>query len=189
VGILCRLGTKFVDATPRQLAALQDAVEPVRDAIARGPGNEAALARIEALKGSGQPDRVFCPAAAPAKRPAAPPAAALEGTFRTSFSERELESSPRLMDQGELNGENWGELTLRFSHGQVVLSQRNKYTSTEVVGTYTTDGDALTLDIPERGETWAFRWTLYRDTLTFKRDTALGPGPTPWLVKPFKKVR
>jgi hypothetical protein len=32
----------------------------------------------------------------------------------------------------------------------------------------------------------AFRWNLYRDTLTFKRDEKSGVGPTPFL--PWRRV-
>jgi hypothetical protein len=38
------------------------------------------------------------------------------------------------------------------------------------------------------GETFAFRWSLYRDVLTFKRDASLGVAPTPWLVKPWRRA-
>jgi hypothetical protein len=38
-------------------------------------------------------------------------------------------------------------------------------------------------------ETFVFHWSLYRGTLKFERDEKLGVGPTPWLVKPWRRVR
>jgi hypothetical protein len=40
----------------------------------------------------------------------------------------------------------------------------------------------------EAGGTFAMRWSLYRDVLTFKRDPSLGGAPTPYLVKPWRRA-
>src|SRR6185503_1739195 len=97
-------------------------------------------------------------------------------------------------DAAEINDENWGEMTLRLSDGRVRVSQRNSRTSSEVSGTYTTDGDVIKFDMEELGETWGFRWSLYRGTLTLKRDEKkLGPAdevaaPAPLLIFPGERV-
>jgi hypothetical protein len=54
---------------------------------------------------------------------------------------------------------------------------------------YTTDGDVIKLQFDEIGETWGFRWSLYRGTLKLERDKTLGVppelhAPTPLLVHP-----
>ena len=38
------------------------------------------------------------------------------------------------------------------------------------------------------GETFAVRWSLFRDKLTFTRDEALGIIPTPYLIEPWERV-
>lgn len=38
------------------------------------------------------------------------------------------------------------------------------------------------------GETFAFRWSLYQDILTFTRDEELGVVPTPYLIEPWRRV-
>jgi hypothetical protein len=49
-------------------------------------------------------------------------------------------------------------------------------------------GNTVRLEIDQAGETFASRWNLYRDTLKFQRDEKLGVGPTPYLVKPWRRV-
>jgi hypothetical protein len=91
----------------------------------------------------------------------------------------------------EISEENWGEFTLTFDHGRVTLEGRNDHGSGSTSGTYTINGKAITLRFTEganAGETFAARWSLYRDVLTFERDPSLGELPTPWLVKPWRRV-
>jgi TRAP-type C4-dicarboxylate transport system substrate-binding protein len=194
IGVVCRLGTKFVHATPAQLAALQASVQPVYRAIERGAGNRAAIERIRELKGASRPDELSCARRdTPSPRPTQPTQAApeLEGTYVTSFSEQELARSPLLTDAGEINDDNWGHFTLRLSNGHVRLTQRNarRHSDAWLSGRYTTDGDAIEFHYPVTGDTFAYRWSLYRGTLKFERDETLGIGPTPFLVKPWRRVR
>jgi len=68
------------------------------------------------------------------------------------------------------------------------VTQRNDVTSGSTSGTYTINGKAITLRFTagaNAGETFAARWSLYRDVLTFKR---LGGLPTAYLVKPWRRV-
>jgi TRAP-type C4-dicarboxylate transport system substrate-binding protein len=185
--VLCRLGAKFVEATPSQVAELRAAVQPVYRMIERGAGNAEAVARIRELKGDADPDSLTCPEGQTTAAEAGG-SATLKGTYTTSFSERELANSRELGDPGEVNDENWGDFTLRFSGGRFRLTQRNSRMTSEAYGPYTTEGDALRLEAENLGETWAFRWSLYHGTLKFQRDEELGVGPTPWLVKPWRRV-
>jgi hypothetical protein len=115
----------------------------------------------------------------------------LDGVYRTSFTREELAASPLLTDPGEASEENWGRFTLTLQHGRVTLDQRTDVASFSTSGTYTVNGDAIVLSFTSgenAGETFAFRWSLYRDVLTFKRDASLGVAPTPWLVKPWRRA-
>jgi hypothetical protein len=74
------------------------------------------------LKGDSRAPTLACPsdttAAADGQAPAsgsAGKAAALQGTYRVSLTEKELADSPLLSDQGEINDQNWGQLTLKLS--------------------------------------------------------------------------
>jgi TRAP-type C4-dicarboxylate transport system substrate-binding protein len=186
---LCAVGTRPVPANPGQRAALVAAVEPVYRMIERGPGNPAALARIHELKGNSGPDTLACTRTQTPSPPTHRPAHQLEGTYRASFSKQELADSP-LLDAGEINDENWGDLTLRFTlDGKFRISVHNRVSEGSQSGTYRTSGDKLVLNVAETGETFAYRWSLYRGTLKFERDEKLGVGPTPWLVKPWRRVR
>jgi TRAP-type transport system periplasmic protein len=120
-----------------------------------------------------------------------PQEGAIDGVYRTTVTRNALERSPLLYEPGEVNDENWGELTLTFDDGRVTFEQENDVTSTSTSGTYELDGDTVVLDFTEgvnAGETFAVRWSLFRDKLTFTRDQALGAIPTPYLIEPWNRV-
>lgn len=199
--VLCRIGAKFVEATPAQVEALQTAVQPVYRTIERSPGNAEAIASIRELKGDSGPQTLACLGSqAPASSSETPAsgtagdAPELEGTYRMHLTEKELADSPLLVDQAEVNDENWGELALTLSDGRARYSISNDRAAFEVSGRYTTEGDVIKLHFDEIGETWGFRWSLYRGTLKLERDETLGippelHAPTPLLVKSWERVR
>lgn len=191
--VICRIKPTLVEASASDRAALETAVEPVYRTIEKSPGNAEAIAAIRRLKGSTPPDDVDCGGVNEQASSSDSADSKLEGTFRTKLTEDELAKSPFIQDAAEVNDENWGNLTLRLSHGQVRYSQRNDQASFDVAGTYTTDGDVIKMVFDEIGETWGFRWSLYRGTLEFKRDPSLGVppelhSPTPFLVNPWERV-
>ena len=118
-------------------------------------------------------------------------ASPLVGTYKTSFTKEELATSPQLYDKGEVNVENWGDLTLTFDpDGNVTFTQANAISSSSTTGTYSATEDHFVLAFAEgvnKRETFSGRWSLYRDTLTFER---LGVEilPTPYLVKAWTRV-
>ena len=98
------------------------------------------------LKGDSRAPTLACPsdttAAADGQAPAsgsAGKAAALQGTYRVSLTEKELADSPLLSDQGEINDQNWGQLTLKLSDGRVRYSQSNDRDRFQASGRYETD--------------------------------------------------
>ena len=115
----------------------------------------------------------------------------LDGVYRASFTREELARSPLLYESGEINDENWGDLTLTFDEGHVTFEQENDVTSTATSGTYELDDDTVVLDFTEgvnAGETFAVSWSLFRDQLTFTRDEGLGIIPTPYLIEAWERV-
>jgi hypothetical protein len=185
-GILCQRGLRFVRATDRDLAGLRRAVQPVYDQLGRNPQTRTLLQRIQVMKQTASataiPDSPGCSPSTSALAAANQQATLLDGVYRTSFTREELAKWE------QVNEQNWGELTLTFDHGRFTLRQRNTLANSSNSGTYSIQGDAITFKEP--GWTFAFRWSLYRDVLTFKRDPALGGEvPTPYLVKPWRRVR
>jgi hypothetical protein len=84
-------------------------------------------------------------------------------------------------------------MTLRLSDGRVRVSQKNSRTSSEYSGSYSTDGDIIKMQMDDLGETWGFRWSLYRGTLKLERDETLGVppelhSPTPLLINPWERI-
>jgi TRAP-type C4-dicarboxylate transport system substrate-binding protein len=190
-GILCRRGLRFVRASDRDLADLRRAVQPVYGQLERNAQTRSLLRRIQAMKRetAAAPDAPACSPSSAAV--ASQQATMLDGVYRTSFTREELAASPLLMDPGEASDENWGRFTLTLQHGRVTLDQRTDVASFSTSGTYTVNGDAIVLSFTSgesAGETFAFRWSLYRDVLAFKRDASLGVAPTPWLVKPWRRA-
>jgi hypothetical protein len=109
----------------------------------------------------------------------------LDGVYRTSFTRHELVTSPLLYDAGEINDQNWGDFTLTFDRGRVTYTQRNDLDHYSASGTYTLDGNAITLRFTDGG-IFAASWSLYRDVLTLKRTQA--ELPTPFVLKPWRRA-
>ena len=193
-GILCRRGLRFVRASDRELAGLRRAVQPVYEQLERNAQTRSLLRRIQAMKRetAAAPDAPACSPSSAAPATASQQATTLDGVYRTSFTREELAASPLLTDPGEASEENWGTFTLTLQHGRVTVDQRTDVADFHTSGTFTVNGDAIVFSFTSggnAGETYAFRWSLYRDVLTFKRDPSLGVAPTPWLVKPWRRVR
>jgi TRAP-type transport system periplasmic protein len=191
--LLCRRGLRFVRASGRDLAGLRRAVQPVYAQLERNPMTRSFLRRIQAMKRAiaAPPDDPACAPSASATSAADQQATALDGVYRTSFTRKELANSSLLMDPAEINDQNWGEITLTLDRGRVTIELRNELASAKSSGTFTVHGDAVVFTYTsgvEAGGTFAMRWSLYRDVLTFKRDASLGGAPTPYLVKPWRRA-
>jgi hypothetical protein len=191
--VLCQRGLRFVRASNQELVTLRRAVQPVYDTLERNAETRSLLEQIQAMKqetrASATPHAPTCSQSDSAAAAADQKASPLDGVYRTSFTREELANS--LNGVAEISEENWGEFTLTFDHGRVTATQRNDVMSGSTSGTYTINGKAITLRFTEganAGETFAARWSLYRDVLTFKRDPSLGELPTPYLVKPWRRV-
>jgi len=195
--LLCRRGLRFVRASDQELAALRRAVQPVYRQLERNAVTRSLLQQIRMMKhqtlATTAPHAPTCSPSDSAAAAGDRKATVLDGVYRTSFTREELAASPLLVDPGEASDENWGRFTLTLQHGRVTFTaQQTDAATSRTSGTYTVNGDAIVLSFTaggSAGETFAFRWSLYRDVLTFKRDASLGVAPTPWLVKPWRRVR
>lgn len=186
--ILCHRSVKVTNASSQALAELLTKVQPVIDELEKDPGTKATIDAIASLRGSSATD-MFAPCSqATASGPPTGPTA-LDGTWTTSFTKAELSASPQF-DASELNDGNWGDLAMTFASGKVNFTQRNAIEHSATSGTFTVKDDVLTMTFDQganAGETFALRWSVYKNTLTLRRDDALGVGPTPFLVKAWTK--
>jgi TRAP-type C4-dicarboxylate transport system substrate-binding protein len=193
---VCRRGLRIEMASDAALEHLRVAATAVYDEIEADPGAKAIITTIDAIRASlGTPsDRVECtvPAATPLPSQTLIDSP-IVGTWKTSFSKEEFQTSPMIYDAGERNDDgNWGDFTLIFAPGgQVSLAGENAVASSSTSGTYAIDADRVVLMLDEganRGETFAGRWSVFRDTLTFER---IPPDilPTTYLVRAWTRVR
>jgi TRAP-type transport system periplasmic protein len=199
---LCRRGIKIVSASLADLAGLQVAVQPVYKILESNPATRVFIDEITAIRqaAGGSPDAVTCPAASSSG--VAATAAALQGTWQVTYTENELiaagaDPSELLPAQG-----NWGHftLTLRQNHWwQHLLGGDPEVTANnlEQYGTYVVTGQQISFyeqDHSEPGSDTAvwgpYIWSVYRDTLTFKKAGWTGgtQGPTELVVKPWRKT-
>ena len=193
---VCRRGMRIAMAPDAALARLREALQPVYDEITSDPGAAAMITAIEQMRESvaAPPDTVECQG--PAETPLPSQAlidSPIVGTWQTSFTKEDLQSSPYIYDAGELNDDgNWGDFVLAFTpRGRVTLTDRNSLVFETTSGSYAVDGDDVTLAFDEgenRGETFGARWSVFRDTLTFER-TDTDVLPTTYLVRAWTRVR
>jgi TRAP-type C4-dicarboxylate transport system substrate-binding protein len=192
---ICRRGLRIKMAPDGAMSRLRAAVQPVYDDLEANPVAKATIMAIEEINASlrAPPDGVVCrvPAATPL-----PSQTLIEspivGTWKTSYSKEEFQSSPFITDAGELNDEaNWGDFALTFAtDGHVTLAGGNAAAWGSTSGTYSIDGDRVVLMFDEggnRGEAFAGRWSVFRDTLTFER---VPPDilPTGYLVRAWTRA-
>lgn len=186
---LCRRSVKVTNASNDAIDGLRAKVQPVIDELEKDPGTKATIDGIASLRGSMATEAFGpCGQTAASGAPQGGPTA-LDGTWTTSFTKAELAASPQV-DASEVNDENWGDFTLTFANGRVSYTQRNPAADSGASGTFTVKDDVLTMAYDQGsnvGETFVFRWSVYKNTLTLRRDEGLGIGPTPFLVKAWTK--
>jgi TRAP-type transport system periplasmic protein len=201
---LCKSGARFADASPADIAGLRTAFAPVYASLDQDPQTKAFIAQIQQLKQRTPPGPALaippgCTGPAPASSPAPSPvststahaggtAIALAGTW-TQASYTRAEFFAAGPDPGEDTPDNWGQPpnTLKLGHGRFWKSGNPG----SLIGTYVVRGDKITFYLHDQTEVWGpYTWSVYRDTLTFKKAWygADGTGPTGLVVKPWHKV-
>jgi TRAP-type transport system periplasmic protein len=189
--VLCHRSVAVTNASDAALAELRQKTQPVIDELEQDPGTKATIDAISSLRGSATTEAFGPCSQASASGAPANGSTALDGTWKTSFTKDELASSPLLMDVGEASDDNWGDLTLTFGNGRVTSTQQNNVTHGTASGTFTVNGDVLAMSFDQggnQGEVFTMHWSIFKNTLTFRRDDAIGIGPTPFLVKSWTKA-
>jgi hypothetical protein len=124
-------------------------------------------------------------------RPVQPPSQAanaspIDGVWVATWTYEELMASP-LAAPAEFNDDNWGRYTLTFKQGQATESVTNAKKTSSGSFKFHVDGDTVTFE--RVSERFVMRWSITGDQLVFRRDDALGIGPTPYVIKPWIRQR
>jgi TRAP-type C4-dicarboxylate transport system substrate-binding protein len=189
-GILCNVDFRFVTAGDAARAEILDAVKPVYAELEKSAATKAVIEAVRGMRGTTTAPEGVAPCPGRPAQPTPAGSSPIDGTWTTSFSKEELANSSLLYDAGEINDENWGTLTLTLGDGRFAFKQRNPDALSDTSGSFTIDGDVLTLhgESGENiGEVFTMRWSLFEGTLTLERDPRLGIAPTPLVIKPWTK--
>ena len=186
---LCDRGFTLARAGAGGLAALRSAVEPVYRQLESDADTRAALEQIRSLKADlpAAPTPACRSAEDPAGVQAASPVA---GTWQVNVSADEISAAPRVT--GERVEDNWGLITLVLAPDGMFQMLNDRYPGQPVgLGSWTARGDLLTFTPGGEvsmgaGETWRYRWTLFRGSLVLRR-LSNEAGPTVLTVAPLRR--
>jgi TRAP-type C4-dicarboxylate transport system substrate-binding protein len=182
----CSSDFSLVRARPAEVTKLRRAAAPVYRRIERDRKTREAIEQIRAIKATLSAERVpTCDSGAP--RASGPVEDRLVGRWVTTVTAEQLAAVPR--DYNEQVEDNWGRITLalgangtfemlndRFANAPV---GRGSWSSHEGVVTFKPEGSLS----EGAGETWRYRWTLFRGTLVLEK----GRGPTALTVAPLTR--
>lgn len=205
VGISCRRGVQFVQASDSDLAAIRTAVAPVYDQLEQDALTKRLIDAITQMKSSvtvvdppvacgpndgsvGSPTPTSSNSSAPT--PSEGPPTALDGTWKACPSEQDILAAGGAADESRGNAGCW---TLTFHRGEfgsafVASLDPSGTCSPCFVGPYSVETDSVTMNMTS-GDVFQFTWSAFKDTLTFKKSRAPGAvSPAPWLAKPFVRT-
>jgi TRAP-type C4-dicarboxylate transport system substrate-binding protein len=217
---LCASGARLVTASEADIAGLREAFAPVYAQVEQDPQTRGFIAEIEQLKEQTPagdaltiPDGCTGAGAGSTSSPSSsgqptttPKVTPLDGVWGVTYSRDELIAAHP--DPSEVTPSNYGHFTLEFHGGDFTLRQtEDGRVEGTLIGTYTVDGDSMAFFVaPNQAETgnhgaelWRYRWSLYRETLTFEKlggeapDCSLSVSlgqcePTGVVVKPWRDV-
>jgi TRAP-type C4-dicarboxylate transport system substrate-binding protein len=206
---LCASGTRFADASHADLAALQNAFAPVYAQVEQDPQTRQFIAEINRIKQHTPPGPALvipsgCTRPAPGSAPGnGSPAGGtkttqvtpLDGVWEVSYTRAEFVAAHP--DPSEVVPANYGSFTLTLHRGQSSTTRPGVRPSPQTTATYVVRGDTITF---YQGQAiWRYRWSVYRQTITFKKLGGQEPGcslsvslgqcePTAYVVKAWRRV-
>lgn len=198
---LCRRGTKVVTASPADLAGLRVAVRPVYRTLEANHATRAFLSEITVMRqaAGGSPDSLTC-ASVRNTGQGNTAVSPLEGSWQVTYTKQELLAAGADPTQIYLSQETWGHFSLTLSSGHWWLRLTDGDPAVPpnyrlAYGTYAVTGDKLLFHRRDHDylgsgtEVWGpYIWSVYRGTLTFKRDgwTGSTQGPAGLVVMPWR---
>jgi TRAP-type C4-dicarboxylate transport system substrate-binding protein len=180
-GILCRRGARFVDSSAGDMAALRAGVQPVIDRIAQDPIAQDVLKRIEAIPPPGQAPAIHCASAIPAASPAS--TSQFDGTWQACPTESEI-----IAAGGDSLEAGWNAGCTSWTFRDGVFTEAGPMAPSAKPGTYEVHDDIVTVH-RANGELFIFRWSLFKDRLTFSA-TGIAGAVSPASVRavPWKRM-
>ncbi len=191
VGFLCRRGLiAFEKASPTQVQALRDKLQPLYQWLREDTATAEFLDRIAQLADSVPVDSVSdapieCPDANRSAGATASPTP-IDGTYTTTSTLDDLKAAG--IPASAWVPENYGDSVYVYDRGRFATTQHNDEACTWAYGRYSVAGDVLTWDFEggggqaptnaanKPGEEFGFHWSLYRDVLTLtKMDGMISP--------------
>ena len=144
--------------------------------------------------GVASPDAATC-SVTPGSRGIAASAKELQGKWEVTFTLSQLNAAGA--DPSEDIPVNYGRQTLTFDGRHFSNAGPNVGPSAgPASGTYVVKGDEITFYRSDHSypgsdtEIWGpYTWSVYRDTLTLKKGSSFGQGPTGLVVKPWRRAR
>jgi TRAP-type C4-dicarboxylate transport system substrate-binding protein len=206
---LCAGGTRFADASHADLAALQNAFAPLYVQVEQDLQTRQFIAEINRLKQHTPPGPALVIPSGCAGGPSGPapgngsPGAGtkttqvtlLDGVWQVTYTRAEFVAAHP--DPSEVVPENYGSFVLTLHRGNSVTTRPGAGPSPQTTATYVVRGHTITFD---QGQAiWRYRWSVYRQALTFKKLGGQEPGcslsvslgqcePTGYVVKPWRRV-
>jgi len=193
VGALCARGNAaLVDLTQVQLQELRRALAPVYRRLESNARTRRAIRKIEALKRAAPPaPALHCGGTSASGGVAETP---VDGSWVMTTTVSGLERSPAYRAYGFTNPSqddfraDAGTYRLILQKGKLRSSVTSSAGYSADTGTYRIEGDRVIFHITgghDIGETWVYRWSIYRETLTFRKPQTGAEGPpnptfAPW---------
>src|SRR6266567_1253551 len=204
---LCGDGIRFADASGADLAALQNAFAPLYAQVEQDPQTRQFITEINRLKQRTPPGPApvipgGCTGPAPGSSAGSHPPGVgkgqvtpLDGVWEVTYTRAEFVAAHP--DPSEVVPENYGSFTLTLHRGDFSFTRPGARPGPQGSGTYVVRGDTITFY--QGQEIWKYKWSVYRQTLTFKKLEGQAPDcslsvslgqcePTGFVVKPWRRV-
>lgn len=182
----------FVDLTPSQLIRLRGALLPVYDHLERDPNTRRAIRSIEALnRTTPGPVALHCMGRSTAGNTGPTP---IDGSWQMTVNQADLLRNPAYGHPVTAQDvqPDIGTYRFVFHDGRLHSSILGQHFQGRDSGTYRLEGDLAIFHITgghDVGETWSYRWSVYRDQLTFSRPPATAPkGPPNPMFAPWHRI-
>jgi TRAP-type C4-dicarboxylate transport system substrate-binding protein len=215
---LCRQGARFATASDADILGLRDAFAPVYRDLRRNPITAQFISEIEQFKPRTSttavaiPDGCTGPAPDLAAQPSVQPnktttVTPLDGTWEVTFTEEEFAATEGV-DPSEIGPGAAGTSVVTFDRGDITVHVKAGEQAPDGL-TYAVEGDTFTIyatdasmggQIPPPGPAvWKYRWSVFNDTLTFKKLGGQEPNcsltvskgmcePSVFVVKPWHRI-
>jgi TRAP-type C4-dicarboxylate transport system substrate-binding protein len=190
---ICRRGVKIVAASEADLLGLRTAERPVYRSLESNPQTRTFIQQISGMRRNAgdRPDTVLCPPTGQAMS-ATTDASALDGTWVVTYTRKEFQAAGAYPDELNQSG-NTGHFALTFSRGR--FSINGSMPDSSASGTFVISENKIVFHRHDHAyessdtEVWGpYIWSVYRDTLTFKKVSPLPEIPTGLVVKPWRRI-